>query len=293
MAGPGGTSDTLAKPRRHRKLRGQAQGTRAAAVTLLPCLAGTAAVTDRTGTHLCLQRAGLPRRPGPARPGAAGRGWRRCPPFAMPVMSALPAPKVKGAGAKHSPSVLPAGIRQRREAEPCSRPNKSLLARASLAAHAGEQRVLRAGCFRAIIFPRRAHRYRGPPGPESFSMPRPHCFVTRSGRKGHSQWPTFLSSLLALSFQLPTCEAPERNCTSPARGGGAGGAGDAKRGDGRGRDGERGGRVRAEGPCALLVPFPKHLWCQGHCLVRATFKMTFKNLFFAVQFHGCFLRISL
>lgn len=41
-------------------------------------------------------------------------------------------------------------------------------------------------------------------GPESFSMPRPCWFVTRSGRKGHSQWPTFLflPSVLSL-FTLP------------------------------------------------------------------------------------------
>lgn len=163
------------------------------------------------------------RSPTPARPGPAWssrRARRRCQPLAMPVMSALPAPKVKGAGANHSPSVLPAGIRQRREAEPCSRPNKSLLA---LAAHAGKRRVLRADRFRAIILSRRAHRCRGPPGPESFSVPRPCCSVTRSGRKGHSQGPTFLflPSLLSL-FTFPQCEAPQKHCTSPARGGRAG-----------------------------------------------------------------------
>ena len=32
-------------------------------------------------------------------------GDRRCQPLAMPVMSALPAPEVKGAAANHSPSV--------------------------------------------------------------------------------------------------------------------------------------------------------------------------------------------
>lgn len=122
----------------------------------------------------------------------------------MPVMSALPALEVKGTGANHSPSVLPAGIRQRLEAEPCSRPNKSLFAWASLAVRARKRRLLRADCFRAIILSRRARRYRGLPGPESFSMPRPRWFVTGSGRKGHSQWPTFLflPALLSL-FTLP------------------------------------------------------------------------------------------
>jgi hypothetical protein len=45
-----------------------------------------------------------------------------------------------------------------------------------------------------------AHRDRGLPGPESLAMLRPCWFVTCSGRKGHSQWQTFLSlpSLLSL-----------------------------------------------------------------------------------------------
>lgn len=94
-----------------REARGRARGTR------VPCLAGAAAAAGRTGTPPCLQGAGLPRRParprleqGLEQPGGAGAA----PALAMPVMSALPARKVKGAGANHSPSVLPAGIRQRR-----------------------------------------------------------------------------------------------------------------------------------------------------------------------------------
>lgn len=231
------------------------------------------------------------RSPTPARPGPAWssrRARRRCQPLAMPVMSALPAPKVKGAGANHSPSVLPAGIRQRREAEPCSRPNKSLLA---LAAHAGKRRVLRADRFRAIILSRRAHRCRGPPGPESFSVPRPCCSVTRSGRKGHSQGPTFLflPSLLSL-FTFPRARLLR---SIALRLPGVAELEMRSRGDGRGPDGERGGWGCAEGPFALLDPSQKHLRCQGHCLVGATSKMSFKNLLFAAQFRGCFLSIGL
>lgn len=147
------------------------------------------------------ERSPTPARPGPARAGGGGR--RHCQPLAMPVMFALPALEVKGAGANHSPSALPAGIRQRLEAEPCPRPNKSLFAWASLAVRTRKQRVLRADCFRAIILSRRARRHRGLPGPES-SMPRPCWFVTGSGRKGHSQWPTFLFLPSLLSpFTLP------------------------------------------------------------------------------------------
>lgn len=96
--------------------------------------------------------------PGRAGLGRAGGGRHGCQPLAMLVMSALPAPEVKGAAANHSPSVLPAGIRQRREEEPRSQPNKSLFARASLAARAPKQRVLRADCFSTIIFSRRRSR---------------------------------------------------------------------------------------------------------------------------------------
>lgn len=92
--------------------------------------------------------------PAPAWAGSGGRGRRRCQPLAMLVMSALPAPEVKGTTANHSPSVLPAGIRQRREAEPRSRPSKSPFARASLAVRGLKQRLLRAGCFSTIIFSR-------------------------------------------------------------------------------------------------------------------------------------------
>lgn len=103
---------------------------------------------EAIGTHLPLKTADSI----PAWPGSGRRGTCRCQPLAMPVMSALPVLEGKGATANHSPSTLPAGVRQRREAELCSRPNKSLFAQASLAMGALKQRVLQADCFWAIMF---------------------------------------------------------------------------------------------------------------------------------------------
>lgn len=54
--------------------------------------------SDRLG----LKMAALASQAGLAWPGG---GWRHCQPLAMLVMSALPAPEVKGAAANHSPSV--------------------------------------------------------------------------------------------------------------------------------------------------------------------------------------------
>lgn len=101
MAGTSGTSDTLAQPRRSGK-RGDGRGGRG-----FPALLGQRLrLAGQAPLRACREQASLAGRPAP--PGAAA------PALAMPVMSALPARKVKGAGANHSPSVLPAGIRQRR-----------------------------------------------------------------------------------------------------------------------------------------------------------------------------------
>lgn len=103
MAGTSGTSDTLAQPRRSGK-RGDRHGGRG-----FPAWLGRRLrLAGQAPLRACREQASLAGRPGPAPPGAAA------PALAMPVMSALPARKVKGAGANHSPSVLPAGIRQRR-----------------------------------------------------------------------------------------------------------------------------------------------------------------------------------
>lgn len=82
------------------------EGTGAGDEGSLPGWGGGCGWPDRHPSVLAGSRPPSPA--GPAPPGAAA------PALAMPVMSALPARKVKGAGANHSPSVLPAGIRQRR-----------------------------------------------------------------------------------------------------------------------------------------------------------------------------------
>lgn len=82
------------------------KGTGAGDKGSLPGWGGGCGWPDRHPSVLAGSRPPSPA--GPAPPGAAA------PALAMPVMSALPARKVKGAGANHSPSVLPAGIRQRR-----------------------------------------------------------------------------------------------------------------------------------------------------------------------------------
>lgn len=130
-------------------------------------------------------------------------------------------------------------------------------------------------------------------GPESFSMPRPCWFATRSGRKGHSQWPTFLLlPLLALCFHPPTCEA-RKNSTSPTAGceaemGGAGSGPEGRRGQCRG-EGEGGSVHKGR----LAIPSPSSsVWCQGLCRLRATFPTTFIELPFVVQSNGCLVGIT-